>query len=815
MSKNVQRLFEGFEPESYQLFIDPDFDTRKVRGNVTVVGKKKGRPSQRLTFHQHGVKVTHATITKNDKKGDAEHEVVRINHQQTMDEVRLHTDGMLYAGKYTVYMEFEASVSDGMNGIYSSDYKVDGKEHRMLSTQFESHFGRRAFPHIDEPQAKATFTLTLASPKGLTAISNTPARDQTEVDGKLHTTFETTPRMSSYLLAFVIGDLHSRETTTSSGVAVRVWATKAHQPAALDFALDTCKRSIEFFEDFFDTPYPLTKCDNVAIPDFSAGAMENWGLLTYREYALLADPETVSQSGREVIAEVVGHEVSHQWFGDLVTMKWWDETWLNESFANVMAYVVRDALYPEWRSMDSYVIDEGLSALRRDCIAGVQAVHTPVHHPDEISSLFDPSIVYAKGGRLLYMLMNYVGRDAFRKGLKAYFAKHAYGNTSGSDLWTALSVASGLDVTHFIEPWLLRSGYPLVTVAQKGADLVISQSHFLLDMSKADPERLWPVPLLASSSDVPALLDTRELHVTLSKPDYIRLDTGAIGHYIVRYTEPAHAEALAQQVASKELGIPERLMLLNSSSSLARAGVQSYDATLRLLEHYQDEDSEPVWGIMSMILGEARRFVDDDPSLEDRIKASMRRLVEKQYARLGWEERSGESSQDVMLRATILALGAYAEQPEIVTRGLELFDAYKQDPKQVPGQIRGVVFGIAVRNAHPGAFDYLLELDATTAAPEVKQDIMGSLSATKSADEAAQLLSRLKDGDKVRQQDVDHWLILLMRNRNARPQAWQWLQDNWPWIEETFRKDSSYDYFPRYAASAFNTRTLLEEYRAF
>ena len=811
----MKRLFEGFQPSNYRIELNPDRDNMSLRGTVVITGQKVGRPSQRLTFHQHGLKITDATIIRKDKKTSTPFKVERIGHHNSFDEVRLHTGDQLYPGQYTVTMTFEGKVQDGMHGIYASKYDVDGQKKQLVSTQFESHHAREAFPSIDEPEAKATFDLTLLSPLNETAISNMPAKSISEKDGKQVTVFETTPKMSTYLLAFVYGDLQKKEAKTSKGVDVRIWATKAQPVESLDFALDVGIKAIEFFEEYYGVPYPLTKCDHVAIPDFSAGAMENWGLITYRERCLLADPATTSQSGREVVCTVICHELSHQWFGNLVTMKWWDDLWLNESFANVMEYVATNALFPEWQIWNSFITQEGLGAFRRDSIAGVQAVRTEVHHPDEISTLFDPSIVYAKGGRLLNMLMQYVGEDDFRKGLRAYFTKHAYGNTAGNDLWVALGEASGKDVSAFMTPWLMRSGFPVVTADQSGKDLTLTQHHFLLDPAKADNERVWPVPLLSSSNDVPALLEGSKLETTLSSDDYVRLNKGAVGHYIVNYAQDAHAQAIAGLVSNKQLGEAERLMLLSDSSMLGRAGVQSFAASLKLLEHYASEDSEPVWDIMALVIADCRRFIDTDLELEDAIKALIRKLIQSQFDRLGWEEKEGESSQDTKLRATIIALGVYAEHEAIIKRSLELFAAYKQDQTDINPELRGIVFTAAIRNNVDGAFDFLLNIDETTSNVDLKQDILGALTAERKEPQIALMLERLKDDEKVRQQDVDHWLVYLLRSRYARPQAWKWLRDNWGWIEKTFGGDKSYDYFPRYAASAFSTKQLLQEYRDF
>jgi aminopeptidase N len=551
------------------------------------------------------------------------------------------------------------------------------------------------------------------------------------------------------------------------------------------------------------------------VPDFSAAAMENWGMITYREMALLADPKTVSQSSRELIVEVIAHEVSHQWFGNLVTMKWWNDLWLNESFANVMAFVAEDALFPEWKIWNNYIATDGLAAIRRDSIAGVQAIKIDVNHPSELNSIFDPSIVYAKGGRLIYMLMQYLGEDTFRKGLKTYFEKHAYSNTTGDDLWQALAAASKNDVKDFMEPWLGRSGFPVIKLTQNGKDLVIEQKHFLMDPTKADPDRLWPVPLLSETKGVPPLLDTNQVEVTLASGTYARVNHGAVGHYVVQYVDPEHADAVATQAAKKRLNEAERLILLNDSSMLARAGLQSFGATLQLLEHYKQEDSEPVWSIMALILADCRRFIDIDKNLEEPIKKLVRELITPQYKRLGWKESSKDTSQDIKLRALIVGMGVYAEHPEVTKQALTLFEAYKKDDQAVPAELRSVVFGAAVRTNVKGASEYLLELDESTSNTNLKQDIVDALTATKQKDQVEVLLGRLKDSNKVRQHDVDRWLAYLLRNRYGREQAWNWLRDNWKWIEETFIDDHSYDYFPRYTASAFNTPQLLNEYKTF
>ncbi|MCA9340722.1 MAG: aminopeptidase, partial [Candidatus Saccharibacteria bacterium] len=406
---------------------------------------------------------------------------------------------------------------DQMHGIYPCYFEHDGVKKELIATQFESHYAREAFPCIDEPGAKARFNIQLTTKPDQTVLSNMPIDEQSVVEDKLVTRFKTTPRMSTYLVAFVVGELHRKTSRTTSGVEVNVWATPAQTAESLDFALDTAVKVIEFYDDYFGTAYPLPKSDHVALPDFTVGAMENWGLITYREIALLADPKIVSVSGRHYIATVIAHELAHQWFGNLVTMAWWNDLWLNESFATLMEYIAVDAIHPEWNIWLDFISNESIAALRRDSIQGVQSVQVDVNHPDEISTLFDGAIVYAKGARLLRMIQYYIGDESFRAGLKHYFGEHAYKNTVGNDLWVQLSDASGKDIAAIMNAWISQSGYPVVSVTRDGDSVTISQQQFFVGPHEPS-EKLWPIPLNASIDSAPNLFDTRSATFITNEP---------------------------------------------------------------------------------------------------------------------------------------------------------------------------------------------------------------------------------------------------------------------------------------------------------
>ena len=808
----MTRLYTQFQPEKYELRIHLDEENMRFSGNVTIRGKKVGRPSQRLTFHANGVKVTSGKIYKRDKKGETELTLTRINHQKSLQEVRLHTEQIAYPGEYTITMEFEGRITDGMTGIYPCYWKdSSGSPQKLIATQFESHHAREAFPCIDEPEAKAVFELVLDVRSDVQVLGNMPAQMTNVQHDRQEVQFAATPRMSTYLLAFVTGDLHKKTGKTKSGVEVNAWATSVQPVESLNFGLNAAIRSIEYFEDYFDVPYPLPKADHVALPDFSSGAMENWGLITYRERVLLDYPGETSQSTREYIALVVAHETSHQWFGNLVTMKWWDDLWLNESFANMMEYQAVDAIFPTWHVWNQFISSEGLSAFRRDATDGVQSVRVDVAHPDEISTLFDGSIVYAKGGRLLYMMKNLIGESAFREGLSAYFRSHAYGNTTGDDLWAALTQSSGIDVGDFMKPWLTRSGFPVIHVEQNGTTAELTQEHFLDDASKADPTRLWPVPVFSDGVNAPEVFESSQVKfVTDSQP--LLINMGARAHYLVDYRSPQTRAYIKSLIQVQSISEPDRLMILNGSAMLGKAGYQSYAETLALLNSYADETSQPVWDIIALVCGEVGRFIYLDKSLEPKLRAMSRHLAQKQYARLGWSEKPNESPADTKLRSLILGLGAYGEDESILTEARKLFAAYRKHPSTIPAELRALVMSIPVKEGDTEAVTFLVRLYDSTQNSELQSDVCDALTATRDPATASLLLQRLKDGTLIKPQDVDRWLVYLLRNRYTLDVAWQWMVDEWGWLQKTFENDKSYDYLPRYAASVVNTHTYAQKY---
>ncbi|HEX4774007.1 MAG TPA: M1 family metallopeptidase [Candidatus Saccharimonadales bacterium] len=817
MGKKVTRLYEQFQPEHYRLHLVTDRETMAFSGTVTVRGKKVGRPAQRLTFHQKELKITSASIVKHDKKGDQPVEVSRINNQDSFDEVRLHSKDMIYPGEYTVTMKFEGNITRPMNGIYPCYFKHDGQDKILIATQFESHHAREAFPNIDEPEAKATFDLSLTTPAGETVIANTPVKTQKKTGKNLVTTFETTPRMSSYLLAFVYGEMGYKETKSQNGTAIRAYATPSNV-GLLEHGLNVAKRGLEFFEDYFGVPYPLAKLDIVALPDFSVGAMENWGLITFRETTMLADPKTSSIESKQLVALVIAHELSHQWFGNLVTMKWWDDLWLNESFANLMEYRAVDALYPEWQIWEMFVSSETGAAKRRDSLADVQAIKTEVQHPDEIGSLFDPSIVYAKGGTVLHMLMRYIGEEAFRQGLKLYFDKHRYGNTVAADLWEALGQSSGQDISGFMADWVKRPGYPLVTVDwQPGQPQAkLQQQRFLSDPSvNASDDKPWQVPLAATYSLDPPLLRLRngQAKIISAGDEPLLLNHDGASYFLPRYAQAEHLAQIVKGIAHGQVSNIDRLLLLDNYTMLQRGGITATTESLDLLRGYANERSESVWGSIAVALGEARKLLERDETTEALLDTILQAMVLPLTRELGWDDGPNDSAQTLRLRGLAYAMAAGSKTPTIIDEGLKRFAAFKQ-PADLPPSTRSTIYYIGVRYGTDADFQKVLELHNTIQNADEKDELAGSLTGAKSPKRYRQLVKLLKT-KHIRRQDMIHWFVWLLRNRYSRPDTWQWLLDNWSWIEQEFGSDKRYSDFARYPGSIFSHQAEFDQYKTF
>ncbi|MCL2451900.1 M1 family metallopeptidase [Candidatus Saccharibacteria bacterium] len=858
MTKSVNQLVDFFVPEHYDLTLDIDRVGRAFRGAVRIEGERVGAE---IRLHAKDLKISRAAVdgveAKVKKHANDEISLQAPSLQERSlqepflqgakdDARKCVEDSLLRKRKVEIEIEFVGKIVDGsMHGMYPCNYELEGEKREWLATQFESHHAREVFPCVDEPAAKATFDLALIAESGVEVLSNMPislqapslqkkvpsralqepflqslqrlqGRSLQKSPQKTKTTFETTPRMSTYLLAFVIGDMQRLSAKTKRGVEVNIFATPAQKPENLKFAANVATRCIDFYEEYFGARYPLPKSDHVALPDFSSGAMENWGLITYRETALLAD-RNAAVASKQYIATVIAHELSHQWFGNLVTMRWWDDLWLNESFASLCEHIATDALFPDWQMWQTFETGDVVAALRRDALPGVQAVRSKVRHPDEISTLFDSAIVYAKGERLLKMCRALVGEKSFRAGLKKYFKKFAYQNTEANDLWACLDEvwkgggsANTQSILKLMTPWLTRPGYPVVSADFKNGEIILTQERFLSDGTTDGT--IWPIPLFSNDENCPRILEGKTVRFRPKNPDQFRLNVGNNAHFIYVFSENLR-EKLTIDI--HDFSPIDRAATINQILLLARGGRENTADLIEVLSKLRDENSDAVWDMMNMALGDLMRFVEPDSDDEKRLKKLAGELAREQYLRLGWEQKKDESAGDTKLRATIISRMIYAEDHAAIDRALKIYSAKKHKLTEIAGDLRPIILGAAVRHGGREEFAYLLDIYKSTADAELKQDICAALTSTHDQSQIDEIVGFLDRVDIVRPQDVFTWYAYMLGNRRARPKIWGWVRASWPWIIQTFSGDKSYDLFPRYAGQRLQTRAELAEFDEF
>lgn len=797
----VKRFYETFHPDHYDIYLDISREKKRFHGKTVVVGDAQ---EELVKLNQKYLKIT--SVRVDQKKVDFDYndkdEVVNIKAGKV--------------GKMKIEVDFEGKLTDTMMGIYPSYYEVDGEKKQLVGTQFETTFARQAFPCVDEPEAKATFALAIKFDEkpGETIISNQP--EEKFKDGVHY--FKPTVRMSSYLVAFVFGDMQRKLTKTKSGVEIGVFATRAHQAKELDFALDIAKRSIEFYEDYYETPYPLEHSYQVALPDFSAGAMENWGCVTYREAYLLLDPDNTSLEMKQLVATVIAHELAHQWFGDLVTMKWWDNLWLNESFANMMEYVAIDALEPNWKIWEMFQTSEVPAALQRDATDGVQSVHVMVNDPAEIDALFDSAIVYAKGSRMLVMVRALLGDKALREGLKNYFAAHKYGNATGDDLWKALGEASGLDIGAIMHSWLEQPGYPVVNAKVEDGKLVLTQKQFFIGEGK-EVGRKWQIPLNSNYAAVPKIMkdeklvvgDYNDLRANNGVP--FRLNVGNNSDFIVKYDQTLLDDILSH---IDELDAVDKLQLLQDFRLLAEGGQMSYADIVPLLPKFADSTSPIVNNALYRIMSTLRNFVTPGSDEEKQLKKLYNLLSEKQVKRLGLLPKAGESNDDNLTRPYVVAASLYANNDDTIDGLHAIYSENSDNLENISADIRSSVLVNEVKNfGNMTLFDKLLKKYQETSDASLKQDLCAGITSTKMPEIVDAIVDDFEDAQIVKPQDLRAWYRNVLANPFGQEQAWNWIRLEWPWLEATVGGDMEFATFITVTANVFHTEERLDQFKDF
>lgn len=725
----MERLLDYFVPEKYVLDLKVDKFKKTISGEVEIFGEAV---SETIKFYAVDLEIKKVLVNGEKADFEVKEGVIVITSIIPQKDVKVN---ILYSGR----------LNENMEGAYLSTYEYEGRTETIVATQFESHYAREAFPCIDEPAAKAVFELSIELPKGSDdlILTNVPIG-------------QPTPRMSTYLLAFVIGKFHGKTVVNEHGVEITTYCALNQDINSVDFANEVAARSLEFFDDNFGVEYPLEKLTQVALPDFEAGAMENWGLVTYRESMLLVG-KSATLGDKKSVAVTVAHELSHQWFGDLVTMEWWDDLWLNESFATVMEYFAVDFIHPEYKIFESFFTGDCVAALVRDAYRGVQSVHQEVREPSEIATLFDGAIVYAKGARLMLMLIRLMGWENFCKGLKDYFEEFKYQNTVGDDLWRALSKYADFEPKKLMHAFIDKPGYPVVTNLE-GDFLKFSQKRFLLDGGSEEGE--WPLP---------------EIFEDMS------------GHYVLNLSDE---EFSARLFEFEKLGLEEKLRLLIDRDLITRAGIRSAASLVLLLIKFKDSDSGAVWNKLSGLVANLGVYFDEDSEEEKVLKEFVFKVVDKKLSEVGLVTREGDDANMLKLRANLMGLDYFAEDEE---RLRELAEMYRDDYREMDNEIRDDILDAKVY-LEPSVVSEFLEKYKKINDPDVKFDYSSAACGVRDEKEIEKLVDLLGDFEMVKPQDQLYLFVYLYRNHKARKRAFSWLRENWEVVKKTGGEKTLSDY---------------------
>jgi puromycin-sensitive aminopeptidase len=787
------RLPKNVVPSNYAIELTPDLELFTFSGKVAIEVDVLA-PVSEIKINTKELEISSFYATD---AGDTRHNgKVSIDDESEIATVSF--SGQLGAGKWTLHSTFTGILNNKLKGFYRSIWTdSEGKKHTIATTQFESTDARRSFPCFDEPEFKATFDITLIVPEQLTALSNGAITASAPTgNNKKRISYERTMKMSTYLVAFCIGEFVSSQPVLVNGIEVRIWSVpgKEHMTA---FPLAAAAFATDFYEKYFEIPYPGgKKIDHIAIPDFASGAMENLGLITYRETSLLLNENTATQAERKRVAEVVLHELAHMWFGDLVTMKWWNGLWLNESFATFMENLCLSHWKPEWKIWDDFGQSRA-AAFRVDALHSTHPIESPVNHPDEVAALFDV-ISYEKGCSVLFQLHQFIGAETFRRGIAAYLKKHSYGNTETHDLWDALEdscklidsnstvTAGTVPVRKLMDAWVFTAGHPVVeaTLADMNGFVKLSQHPF--KFLPNDAETLWPVPITLRVkvrgvvSEKKFLLETAQQVVYIGDDfDWVVINAGGSGFYRVTYDKALAAKLTAQ--VQQHLSAIERFNLLNDSWACVKAGLLPTTDYLDMVKLFASEEDPNVWASILGSLSNLHSLVKDAEGAPHRstLHSVVRDLVAPILTKLTYVCAEGESTQTSQLRGSIIsALGTIGNDSVVQQQAAMLFDSWLVDKQAVDANIVPAIVGILAHKGNEQRYDQFSDIANKATSPQEVQRFLFSLARFSDQKLLAKTIAKCLTDD-VRTQDAPSLFASLLGNEISSGDAWNFLKEHW------------------------------------
>jgi len=759
----------GVIPINYELMFEPLFHNFKFNGEeIITLNLSKPTNSIKLDAAELSIKESH--IIQGGKIISSESSLNEKDEKLTIKLAKK------IKGKAKLSIKFTGTLNDRLLGFYKSQYKDrKGKTKYLATTQFEAADARRAFPCWDEPAVKATFDVSLLVDKHLDAISNMPVISKKKTGTKILHKFGRTPIMSTYLLYLGVGEfeyLHGK----LRNIKIRIVTTKGNKNKG-KLSLDFTKKFLGEYEKYFGIKYPLPKLDMIAIPDFAAGAMENWGAITFREAILLYDAKTSSTRTKQYIAEVISHEIAHQWFGNLVTMKWWNDLWLNESFATFMATKIVNKFYPEWDLWDQFLGDAMLEAMSLDALKNSHPINVDVKHPAQIREIFD-AISYDKGGNVLRMLENYVGIENFRKGLKYYLTQHKYSNAEGQDLWKSIGRVAHKPVDAMMKTWIDQVGYPVVDVKRNNSKVSLTQRRFLSDGSISSKNR-WSIPIHIEEGNHESsiLMKSQKSVVSLKNIDSnFIVNSGRYGFYRVQYDDNSLAN-LSLLIDEKILNHVDRWSLQNDLFSQCVSGTKQIQEYLDFTTSYHDEDNYITLQNLAQNLYHLYKLTRKE-KFSDEIRTYTAQFLGTIFDRLGWDSQKNEKHTDALLRSFVItALGKLGDK-EILNEAKKRFNKFLKNKNSLAADLQEPVFVLVAWQGNQKTYNKLLSLYKKSTLQEEKIRFLMAMCNFKQKNLLLKTLA-LSLTPEVRSQNIRVPIMGVSANIYGSDILWPWLKNNW------------------------------------
>ena len=776
----AQRLPETARPENYKLAFTPDLENAKFEGDETIAVNIL-KPTSEITLNAVDIEFHEVAIASG---GTTQKATVAPDKEKEM--VVLSVEKPLAAGPATIHITYTGILNSEMRGLYLGK---DDQGRRYAASQFEATDARRAFPSFDEPDYKATFDITAVADKGQVAISNYKVVSDRPGPGDKHTVkFATTAKMSSYLAALVVGNFEYVEGSVD-GIPIRVYSTPGKKEMG-KFALKVAEQNVGYYDKYFGIKYPYGKLDLIGLPDFSAGAMENIGCITFREVLLLIDDKQGSVDLKKTIASVTAHEIAHMWFGDLVTMKWWDDVWLNEGFATWMSSKPLQKWKPEWNFGLDDVSGTG-GTLNVDALANTRPIHQAAETPAQIQELFD-GIAYGKAASVLRMLESYLGEETFRAGINAYLKQHQYANATAEDFWDAQAKTSKKPVDKIMPTWVKQAGEPIINVKAQcsgnATNVTVTQQRYYFDRSKFESpnDQVWQIPLCLKGSATSApkceLLTRKEEAFTLPGcSNWVLANAGATGYYRVGY-QPDAVRALAHDAETK-LSPAERISLQNDIWASVRVGREPVGDYLAFAQGLQDDRNRAVLEDVLGRLDYIREYLVNE-SDRDSFRAWLRQYLTPVMKEVGWEPKPGDSDEQRTLRARLLgALGQDARDPDTLAEARKIADKALADPASVDHELAGTALALAAINSDSEFYDKVLAAMKNPKSPEEYYAYFFTLPQFTDP----KLLQRTLDfaiSPDVRSQDALQLVTGVLGNQDGEKLAWDFIRQHWTEIEK-------------------------------